>query len=89
MTAGRALAAAIGHAHAIALQDHGKRFTSPHASTTSMQRLLATPGFIDHGIVHGLDEGDSELIYRFAGSCSRYTATLASSRSINTGSMQR
>ncbi len=33
-----------------------------------MQRLLATPGFIDHGIVHGLDKGDPELIYRFAGS---------------------
>ncbi|HHV7322485.1 hypothetical protein [Stenotrophomonas maltophilia] len=74
MTAGRALAAAIAHAHAIALQGHGKRFTSPHASSTStststsMQRLLATPGFIDHGIVHGLDKGDPELIYRFAGS---------------------
>jgi hypothetical protein len=28
----------------------------------------AAPDFIDSGIVHGLDEGDPELIYRFAGS---------------------
>jgi hypothetical protein len=33
-----------------------------------MQRLLAASGFIDSGIVHGLDEGDPELLYRFAGS---------------------
>lgn len=31
-----------------------------------MQRLLAAAGFVGSGIVHGLDEGDPELIYRFA-----------------------
>ncbi|RTQ88546.1 MULTISPECIES: GNAT family N-acetyltransferase [Stenotrophomonas] len=54
--------------HAIALQGQGRLFTSTNASNTGMQRLLATSGFIDSGIVHGLDEGDPELIYRFAGS---------------------
>ncbi|HFL1973121.1 TPA: N-acetyltransferase family protein [Stenotrophomonas maltophilia] len=54
--------------HAIALQGQGKLFTSTNASNTGMQRLLAASGFIDSGIVHGLDEGDPELIYRFAGS---------------------
>ncbi len=52
--------------HAIALQGQGKLFTSTNASNTGMQRLLATSGFIDSGIVHGLDEGDPELVYRFA-----------------------
>lgn len=54
--------------HAIALQGQGKLFTSTNASNTSMQRLLAASGFIESGIVHGLDEGDPELIYCFAGS---------------------
>ncbi|MBN7839802.1 GNAT family N-acetyltransferase [Stenotrophomonas maltophilia] len=52
--------------HAIALQGQGKLFTSTNASNTGMQRLLAASGFIDSGIVHGLDEGDPELVYRFA-----------------------
>ncbi|KDE91071.1 MULTISPECIES: GNAT family N-acetyltransferase [Stenotrophomonas] len=54
--------------HAIALHGHGRLFTSTNASNTGMQRLLAASGFIDSGIVHGLDEGDPELLYRFAGS---------------------
>jgi len=52
--------------HAIALQGQGKLFASTNASNTGMQRLLAASGFIDSGIVHGLDEGDPELVYRFA-----------------------
>lgn len=54
--------------HAIALHGHGKLFTSTNASNAGMQRLLAASGFIDSGIVHGLDEGDPERIYRFAAS---------------------
>ena len=54
--------------HAIALRGDGRLFTSTNASNTGMQRLLTVSGFIDSGIVHGLDEGDPELIYRFAGS---------------------
>ncbi|MHC1653927.1 N-acetyltransferase family protein [Stenotrophomonas maltophilia] len=54
--------------HAITLQGQGRLFTSTNASNTGMQRRLAAAGFIDSGIVHGLDEGDPELIYRFAGS---------------------
>jgi len=54
--------------HAIALRGDGRLFTSTNASNTGMQRLLAASGFIDSGIVHGLDEGDPELLYRFAGS---------------------
>ena len=52
---------------AIALHGRRKLFTSTNASNIGMQRLLAASGFIDSGIVHGLDEGDAELIYRFAG----------------------
>ncbi|MBH1432740.1 hypothetical protein I5U42_15665 [Stenotrophomonas maltophilia] len=68
MTADHTLAAALAHAHAIALRGHGRRFTSPHAPNTGLQRLLAAPGFIDRSTVHGLDEGDPARIYRFAGS---------------------
>lgn len=52
---------------AIAMHGRRKLFTSTNASNIGMQRLLAASGFIDSGIVHGLDEGDPELIYRFAG----------------------
>ncbi|ACF52497.1 GNAT family N-acetyltransferase [Stenotrophomonas maltophilia] len=52
---------------AIALHGRRKLFTSTNASNIGMQRLLDASGFIDSGIVHGLDEGDPELIYRFAG----------------------
>ena len=51
---------------AIALHAHRKLFTSTNASNIGMQRLLAASGFIDSGIVHGLDDGDPELIYPFA-----------------------
>ena len=54
--------------HAIARRGRGKLFTSTNASNIGMQRLLVASGFIDSGIVHGLDDGDPELIYRFAGS---------------------
>jgi ribosomal protein S18 acetylase RimI-like enzyme len=54
--------------HASALQGQRKLFASTNASNAGMQRLLAASGFIGSGIVHGLDEGDPELIYRFAGS---------------------
>ncbi|HEL4298146.1 TPA: GNAT family N-acetyltransferase [Stenotrophomonas maltophilia] len=53
--------------HAIARRGGGKLFTSTNSSNSSMQRLLAASGFVDSGIVHGLDEGDAERIYRFAG----------------------
>ncbi|HDS1623163.1 GNAT family N-acetyltransferase [Stenotrophomonas maltophilia] len=52
--------------HAITWRGGGKLFTSTNASNTGMQRLLAAAGFVGSGIVHGLDEGDPELIYRFA-----------------------
>lgn len=52
--------------HAVARRGRGKLFTSTHASNIGMQRLLVASGFIDSGIVHGLDDGDPELIYRFA-----------------------
>ncbi|TFZ44308.1 GNAT family N-acetyltransferase [Stenotrophomonas maltophilia] len=52
--------------HAIAWHGGGKLFTSTNASNLGMQRLLAANGFVGSGIVHGLDEGDPELIYRFA-----------------------
>mgnify|MGYP006194989781 FL=1 len=52
--------------HAIRWRGGGKLFTSTNASNTGMQRLLAAAGFVGSGIVHGLDEGDPELIYRFA-----------------------
>ncbi|MEG0184200.1 MAG: GNAT family N-acetyltransferase [Stenotrophomonas sp.] len=45
----------------------GKRlFSSTNQSNLGMQRLLATAGFQQCGIVHGLDAGDPELIYRYA-----------------------
>ena len=52
--------------HAIEWHGGGKLFTSTNASNLGMQRLLAANGFVGSGIVHGLDEGDPELIYRFA-----------------------
>ncbi len=54
--------------HAIAQRGQRKLFTSTNASNIAMQRLLVASSFIDSGIVHGLDDGDPELIYRFAGS---------------------
>lgn len=54
--------------HAIAQRGQRKLFTLTNASNIAMQRLLVASGFIDSGIVHGLDDGDPELIYRFAGS---------------------
>ena len=61
----------------------------PSSTMLHIREVMPASGFIDSGIVHGLDEGDPELIYRFSGSWSRYVVTFASSRSINTGSMQR
>lgn len=63
---GRGIGAALLR-HAIARRGGGKLFTSTNSSNSGMQRLLAASGFVDSGIVHGLDEGDPELIYRFAG----------------------
>lgn len=42
--------------HTIARHGGSKLFTSTNASNIGMQRLLAANGFIDSGIVHGLDE---------------------------------
>ncbi len=42
----------------------------PDLSSTMLHigEVMPASGFIDSGIVHGLDEGDPELIYRFSGS---------------------
>ncbi|HEL2978486.1 TPA: GNAT family N-acetyltransferase [Stenotrophomonas maltophilia] len=53
--------------YAIARRGSGKLLTSTNASNIGMQRLLAANGFVGSGIVHGLDEDDPELIYRFTG----------------------
>lgn len=50
---------------AIAAQGHAKLFTSTNQSNMPMQGLLQRSGFEQCGIVHGLDEGDPELIYRY------------------------
>lgn len=52
--------------HATSCSAGARLFTSTNQSNTSMQRLLAAAGFVQCGIVHGLDEDDPELIYRFA-----------------------
>lgn len=52
--------------HATSCSAGARLFTSTNQSNTSMQRLLAAAGFVQCGIVHGLDEGDPELIYCFA-----------------------
>lgn len=75
--------------HATSCSAGARLFTSTNQSNTSMQRLLAAAGFVQCGIVHGLDEGDPELIYRFAADDARQGATFASSSAINAGSMQR
>ncbi|QZN80646.1 GNAT family N-acetyltransferase [Stenotrophomonas sp. DR822] len=52
--------------HATSCSAGARLFTSTNQSNAHMQRLLAAAGFQQCGIVHGLDEGDPELIYRFA-----------------------
>ncbi|MEG0192517.1 MAG: GNAT family N-acetyltransferase [Stenotrophomonas sp.] len=52
--------------HATSRNEGARLFSSTNQSNTRMQRLLAAAGFVQCGIVHGLDEGDPELIYRFA-----------------------
>ena len=52
--------------HATSCSAGARLFTSTGQSNANMQRLLAAAGFQQCGIVHGLDEGDPELIYRFA-----------------------
>ena len=52
--------------HATSRSAGARLFTSTNQSNASMQRLLAAAVFAQCGIVHGLDEGDPELIYRFA-----------------------
>ncbi|WP_447945383.1 N-acetyltransferase family protein [Stenotrophomonas indicatrix] len=52
--------------HATSCSAGARLFTSTNQSNANMQRLLAAAGFHQCGIVHGLDEGDPELIYRFA-----------------------
>lgn len=54
-------------AHAAACSAGAKLFTSCNHSNAAMQRLLAATGFQQCGIVHGLDEGDPELIFRYSG----------------------
>ena len=51
---------------AIALHGRRKLFTSTNASNIGMQHLLTAHGFVGSGILHGLDEGAPELIYRLA-----------------------
>ncbi|CRX70497.1 unnamed protein product [Stenotrophomonas maltophilia] len=43
---------------------------TPDLSSTMLhiREVMPASGFIDSGIVRGLDEGDPELIYRFSGS---------------------
>jgi len=52
--------------HATSCSAGARLFTSTNQSNANMQGLLAAAGFQQCGIVHGLDEGDPELIYRFA-----------------------
>lgn len=52
--------------HATSCSAGARLFTSTNQSNANMQRLLAAAGFQQCGIAHGLDEGDPELIYRFA-----------------------
>jgi len=52
--------------HATSCSAGARLFTSTNQSNANMQRLLAAAGFQQCGIVHGLDEGDPELIYRYA-----------------------
>ncbi len=40
----------------------------PSSTMLHIREVMPASGFIDSGIVHGLDEGDPELIYRFSGS---------------------
>ncbi len=42
----------------------GKIFTSTNQSNLPMQALLSKLGYERAGIIHGLDEGDSELIFK-------------------------
>jgi len=49
--------------HLEALCRTRKLFTSANLSNLPMQRLLARQGFDLCGVVHGLDEGDPELVY--------------------------
>lgn len=51
--------------HAISCGMGNRLFTSTNQSNTGMQQLLAATGFQQCGIVHGLDDGDPELIYRY------------------------
>lgn len=39
-------------------------WTSTSASNRAMQALVTSEGFIESGIVHGLDAGDPELVFR-------------------------
>lgn len=39
-------------------------WTSTNASNSAMQALVTSEGFAESGIVHGLDAGDPELIFR-------------------------
>lgn len=40
-----------------------KLWSSTNRSNIAMQALLGRAGFVQSGVVHNLDEGDSELIY--------------------------
>lgn len=42
-----------------------KLFTSTNSSNLPMQKLLEGCGFERCGLIHGLDEGDPEIVYRF------------------------
>ena len=40
-----------------------KLFTSTNLSNLPMQALLANHGYVLSGVIHNLDEGDSEIVY--------------------------
>lgn len=41
-------------------------FTSTNLSNSTMLHLLRTEGFQDSGIIHNLDEGDSEVVFYYS-----------------------
>jgi GNAT superfamily N-acetyltransferase len=51
----------LGHLETLCKTD--KLFTSTNLSNVPMQGLLARMRYILSGVIHGLDEGDPELIY--------------------------
>ena len=49
--------------HIESLCQTSKLFTSTNLSNLPMQALLAKLGYVLSGVIHNLDEGDSEIVY--------------------------